>query len=92
MPGYAEQDPDRTAAAAREAVREAVDTAARSQRRVLAVAFSSAMHALIAVGADGKPITLCITWADLRAAALFAAQLMEGIRRGSRLDFGNLPA
>ncbi|WP_313998972.1 hypothetical protein [uncultured Paenibacillus sp.] len=50
------------------------------------------MHALIAVGADGKPITLCITWADLRAAALFAAQLMEGIRRGSRLDFGNLPA
>ncbi|EXX89847.1 FGGY family carbohydrate kinase, partial [Paenibacillus darwinianus] len=81
-PGYAEQDPDRIAAAVRDAVREAADCAARAQVRVLAVAFSSAMHALIAVGADNRPITPCLTWADLRAAPYARALREDGTAAG----------
>lgn len=32
-----------------------------------AIAFSSAMHSLIAVDGAGRPLTGCITWADLRS-------------------------
>lgn len=67
LPGYAEQDPDLIAAAAGEAVREAA-AAAGGAGTVLAVAFSTAMHALIAVDAEGRALTPSITWADLRAA------------------------
>lgn len=67
-PGYAEQDPDRIAEAAAEAVREAVDGAGCGPEGVLAVAFSTAMHSLIVTDGDGKALTRVLTWADLRAA------------------------
>ena len=36
---------------------------------MLCVSFSSAMHSLIAVDRELKPLTPCITWADNRSAA-----------------------
>jgi gluconokinase len=67
-PGYAEQDPDLIARSVEEAVREAVEAAGCGPSGVLAVSFSTAMHALIAVDATGRALTPSITWADLRAA------------------------
>lgn len=50
-----------------------------------AIAFSSAMHSLIAVDGNGDPLTHCITWADLRsqpqAAALRSAGLADTLYR-----------
>lgn len=67
-PGYAEQDPDRIAEAAADAVREAAAAAGCGPDGVLVVAFSTAMHSLIAVDAGGAALTPVLTWADLRAA------------------------
>jgi gluconokinase len=67
-PGYAEQDPERIADAAGDAVREAVMAAGCGPDGVLAVAFSTAMHSLIVADEAGKALTRAITWADLRAA------------------------
>ncbi|WP_262245463.1 gluconokinase [Parapedobacter soli] len=40
----------------------------------LGIGFSSAMHGLIAMDEQGQPLTNCITWADMRSAAI-ASQL-----------------
>jgi gluconokinase len=55
---------DATVAAAREAAAEAGEAG----HRVAALAFSSAMHSLIALDGRGAPITPMLTWADARAA------------------------
>lgn len=67
-PGYAELDPERILEAASEAVREAGDAAGCGPDGVLAVAFSTAINALLAVDGEGNPLTPVLTWADLRAA------------------------
>jgi len=67
-PGAAEQDPELILEAAAGAVREAVNSAGCGPDGVAAVAFSTAMHSLIAVDADGRALTPALTWADLRAA------------------------
>jgi gluconokinase len=67
-PGAAEQEPGRIAEAAAEAVREAVASAGCGPDGVLAISFSTAMHALIAADANGEALTRALTWADVRAA------------------------
>ncbi|WP_296975005.1 gluconokinase [Thermobacillus sp. ZCTH02-B1] len=67
-PGAAELEPERIAEAAAEAVREAVAAAGCGPDGVLTVSFSTAMHALIAVDADGEALMRAMTWADVRAA------------------------
>ena len=42
--------------------------AAAGGARVAGLAFSSAMHSLLGLDADGRPVTPSITWADTRAA------------------------
>ena len=69
QPGWAEQDPDQVATAVQEAVREVVSGIAAGGRTVAGVSFSAAMHDLIGLDADGKPLTPMLTWADGRAAA-----------------------
>jgi gluconokinase len=48
-----------------------------------AVSFSCAMHSLILVGEDGKPLTRAMTWADRRSEAYAAA--LKGSELGRRL-------
>ena len=43
---------------------------ASQPEQVLCVSFSSAMHSLIAVDEQIKPLTQCITWADNRSSAI----------------------
>lgn len=44
------------------------------------ISFSSAMHSLIMVGADGELLTECITWADGRSS-----EALENIKRDNLL-------
>lgn len=67
-PDVAEQDPDEIFEAVVEGLEAVVRRAGLAADDVRCVAFSAAMHSLIAVDADGRPLTRSITWADQRAA------------------------
>ena len=68
FPGWSVQDPDVVAAAAAAVVREVTARAGAAGRPIVGVAFSGAMHSLIALAPDGSPLTPSVTWADSRAA------------------------
>jgi gluconokinase len=65
----AEQDPERILDAVLETLRVALQGCPAGPREIVCVSFSAAMHSVIAVDAQGVPLTRCITWADNRAAA-----------------------
>jgi gluconokinase len=67
-PSIAEQDPDQIFQAVIQTVKQIVAQSSVRPEQLLFLSFSSAMHSLIAVDADGKPLTQCITWADNRSA------------------------
>ncbi|SDW43612.1 gluconate kinase, FGGY family [Paenibacillus sp. CF384] len=66
-PEVAEQDPDEIYAAVVSTMKQIMQGVNAAD--VLFVSFSSAMHSVIPVDADGKPIMRCLTWADNRSAA-----------------------
>jgi gluconokinase len=65
-PGRAEQDPGVVVDGAMAAIRRAVTAA---DAPVAGLALSSAMHALIALDANDRPLTRLVTWGDTRATA-----------------------
>ncbi|MCP3772579.1 gluconokinase [Paenibacillus sp. MZ04-78.2] len=65
----AEQDPDRIFRAVIQTLKRVMTQSAARPEQVLFVSFSSAMHSVIAVDAEGRPLTRCITWGDNRSAA-----------------------
>src|SRR6185436_2699211 len=67
-PATAEQDPDEIHRAVVAAIRDAVLSARVAPDDIACVAFSAAMHSVIAVAGDGTALTRSITWADNRAA------------------------
>ncbi|GMA51093.1 gluconate kinase [Alicyclobacillus contaminans] len=68
QPGWAEQDPDAVYAAVEQALLR-VDAALQvGGWQVGQVGFSAAMHSLLAVDANHRPLTPAITWMDTRAA------------------------
>ncbi|MBD2867172.1 gluconokinase [Paenibacillus arenilitoris] len=67
-PDVAEQDPDEIFRAVVGTIKQVVLGGGVGPSGVICVSFSSAMHSVIAVDADGKPITRCMTWADNRSA------------------------
>lgn len=67
-PGQVEQDPDEIVQAVMHSVRTAIDAAGIPPMKVAAVGFSAAMHSLIAIDADGNPLTRAWIWADNRGA------------------------
>ncbi|HET9126625.1 MAG TPA: gluconokinase [Propionibacteriaceae bacterium] len=73
-PGYEEQDPDQMMTAVLEALVECATGLAG--REVLAIGLSSAMHGLIGLDADRRPVTPLVTWADSRA--LHEVNLLRG--------------
>jgi gluconokinase len=62
-PGQAVQNPAEVTEAALDAIGEALSSGAS----VAGLAFSSAMHSLVGLDEDGKPVTQLLTWADDRA-------------------------
>jgi gluconokinase len=68
-PGWAVQDPEEVVRAAIAALADAVRGVRERGGRVAAVAFSSAMHSLVALDARDRPLTELLTWADTRAFA-----------------------
>lgn len=67
-PSAAEQDPERIYQAVVESIQKTMEQGSIQADRLVCVAFSAAMHSLIAVDRDGRPLTRSITWADSRAA------------------------
>jgi gluconokinase len=67
-PAIAEQDPDEIFRAVIEAIKGAINKGNINPKDVEFTSFSSAMHSVIAVDQNGKPLTQCITWADSRSA------------------------
>jgi gluconokinase len=63
--GYAEQNPDEILAAVLTTVHE---VAATVDAPVAGLSFSTAMHSLVGLDADGAPLTPSVTWADSRAS------------------------
>ncbi|HEY8584811.1 MAG TPA: FGGY family carbohydrate kinase, partial [Capillimicrobium sp.] len=67
-PGRAVQDPDALVAATLTAVRSAVEQARERGAGIAGLSLSAAMHGLVALDADGRPLTELMTWGDTRAA------------------------
>lgn len=66
-PGHRVQDPDGILAASADVLRECLDACGSAE--VLAVSLSAGMHGLVGFGADRRPITPLVTWADSRSVA-----------------------
>ena len=63
----AELDPEDVYGAVDTCLRACINHATTKRQSLSFVAFSSALHSFIAVDATGRPLTNCITWADMRA-------------------------
>lgn len=68
-PSIAEQDPEEIFHAVLDAMKLAINKGGVNSNHIQLVSFSSAMHSVIAVDENNKPLTRCITWADTRAAS-----------------------
>ncbi|MEO6844663.1 MAG: gluconokinase [Ginsengibacter sp.] len=68
-PGYSEQDPEIIWDAFTECIQKVVGAI---KYPPVSISFSSAMHGLIAVNKENKPISLLITWADTRSEKIAA--------------------
>lgn len=67
-PETAEQNPDEIFRAVINTVKNTMQESNVHPEDILCVSFSSAMHSVIAVDKEGKPLTECITWADNRSS------------------------
>lgn len=65
--GFQEQNPDEIFEATLQVLQQIVELAQKSKKEIKAVCFSAAMHSLMAVDEQGRPLTNLITWADSRA-------------------------
>lgn len=70
QPGFSEQDPEQVIAAIIITIQKTVQEMGGAPS---AISLSCAMHSLMAVDADGKPLTPLMTWADNRSEAYAAA-------------------
>lgn len=66
-PDMAEEDPEEIFSAMQTGITEVLRKSDLSSRKLKGVAFSCAMHSLILLDSDHKPITRAITWGDNRA-------------------------
>jgi gluconokinase len=69
LPGRAEQEPHAVIEGAMRAIRGAVAAARDVGVDVAGLSLSAAMHALVALDADDRPLTRLVTWGDTRASA-----------------------
>lgn len=78
-PDRAEQDPDQIFDAVVQGIGAVVRKLGITPAQVLCVSFSSAMHSLIAVDKQTKPLTACITWADNRSSRYAEELKLSGL-------------
>ncbi len=76
VPYAAEQAPEEIFTATITTVSQVVAQSKVAPSKILALSFSSAMHSLIAMDGEGKPLTQSITWADNRSV-----EVVETIRQ-----------
>ena len=89
--GRHELDPDQLLAAVVASLREVIEKLAAAGlagraakgKGLAGISFSCAMHSLIAVDADGHPLTRAITWADTRSESY--AHALKGSEVGKRI-------
>ncbi|HEY9652307.1 MAG TPA: gluconokinase [Coleofasciculaceae cyanobacterium] len=67
-PGAAEQNPDEIVSAVITTIKKVVSDSGIDPAQLLCLSFSTAMHSLIAVDAEGNLLTQSITWADNRSS------------------------
>jgi gluconokinase len=67
-PGWAEQDPEAIFAAVLQSVKAAVVKAGVAAEAIAGIGFSSAMHSLLPLDGEGRPLGRAIIWADNRSA------------------------
>src|SRR6266545_5041777 len=67
-PGQAVQDPGAVIDGTLTAIRAGAAAARELGVDIAALSFSSAMHSLVALDGDGRPLTPLVTWADMRSA------------------------
>ncbi|MGY2067493.1 gluconokinase [Blastococcus sp. SYSU DS0619] len=77
-PGRAELEAEALAAAAVEALAEVAARARERGDTVVAVTLSAAMHGLVPLDRDGRPLGPVVTWADDRAAQWAQALVADG--------------
>ena len=66
-PGYAEQDPDEVFQAVMDVITQTIQAA--GAEGILGISFSCAMHSVLAVDKECRPLTRIIIWADIRSAS-----------------------
>ena len=86
-PGWAQTDPHAWLAAAVDAAREALESAASVP---LAIGLSGQMHGVVLCEADGTPVRPAITWADTRSGAQ-ARRIADTLGRGELARLGSAP-
>jgi gluconokinase len=69
LPDRAEQDPEEVRDATLRVLADAIRQVTDAEGEVEGLAFGGAMHSLVALARDGRPLTPAITFADNRAAA-----------------------
>lgn len=82
-PGWAVQDPDAIAAAVLAGLTAVATAAGHRRAHVAGLAVSTAMHSLLALDAERRPLTPLVTWADGRAAG--QAERLRASPAGRRL-------
>ncbi|WP_407673147.1 gluconokinase [Paenibacillus alkalitolerans] len=68
-PAIAEQDPEEIFQAVIKTIHNAIEKSKVNPSDIVCVSFSSAMHSIIAMDKEGRPLTKSITWADTRSSA-----------------------
>lgn len=82
QPGWAELDARRLQTAAVEALVAVVAMARERGDTVVGICLSAAMHGVVPMADDGRPLGPLVTWADDRAAAQAAALVADGRAKG----------
>jgi gluconokinase len=67
--GWVEQDPNEIERSSVLAIREAIEKAAIGKDELLSLGFSAAMHSLVCVNDEGRPLSPALIWADGRSNA-----------------------
>lgn len=82
FPGYSEQDPDQIFDAVISVLSRVV-AKIEDKENLAAICFSAAMHSIMAISKDGRPLTHLYTWADTRSIKY--AETLKNTEAGKRI-------